>query len=74
VSVSTLADYFGLKKITSVQITERDGYGPWHGRVVSAVISGRAQNGAKAHDSVSGSDLGAATGVWTDYLRITARN
>jgi stage II sporulation protein D len=74
VSVSTLAIYFGLKKVTSVQITKRDGYGPWHGRVVSAVISGTAKNGAKTSQTVTGSDLGAATGVWTDYLRITARN
>jgi SpoIID/LytB domain protein len=74
VSVSTLAGYFGLKKVTGVRITKRDGYGPWHGRVVSAVLTGKTQSGATTHKTVSGSELGAATGVWTDYLRIIARH
>jgi SpoIID/LytB domain protein len=74
VSVSTLAAYFGMKKVTGVEITKRDGYGPWHGRVVSAVLTGKTSSGATTHKTISGSDLGAATGVWTDYLRIIARH
>ena len=69
-SVSSLAGYFQLKKVTSIEITKRDGNGPWGGRIVSAVVqrddTGR-QEGAQV--DTTGFDLGSATGTWTDYLR-----
>lgn len=70
VRVSSLAAYFGLAKITSITVTKRDGHGPWHGRVLSAVIAGTKANGKKTTRTVSGDDLGAATGTWTDYVRL----
>ncbi len=69
VSVSSLAGYYNLKRVTSIEITKRDGNGPWGGRIVSAVVNGTTPAGKKAHIDTTGFDLGAATGTWTDYLR-----
>ncbi|HZZ96205.1 MAG TPA: SpoIID/LytB domain-containing protein [Jatrophihabitantaceae bacterium] len=71
VTESSLASYFHLKKVTSIEITKRDGNGPWGGRIVSAVVNGTTPAGKKAHLSTTGFDLGTATGVWTDYLRFS---
>jgi stage II sporulation protein D len=69
VSVASLASYYHLKKVTSIEITKRDGIGPWGGRIVSAVVNGTTSAGKKAHIATTGFDLGSATGAWTDYLR-----
>jgi SpoIID/LytB domain protein len=71
VSVKALAGYYQLAKVTSIKVTKRDGHGPWGGRIVSAYVNGTTAAGKKAHIATTGFDLGAATGVWTDYLRIT---
>jgi stage II sporulation protein D len=70
VRATSLARSFGLKSVGSVQITKRVGYGPWGGRVISAVVNGTNAAGKAAHVTASGFDLGAAFGVYTDYLRI----
>lgn len=62
-----LARAYRLRRVTSVQITERDGNGPWGGRVVAATIVGRKAGKVK-RISTSGDRLGGALGVWTNYL------
>ncbi|HEY7008894.1 MAG TPA: SpoIID/LytB domain-containing protein, partial [Jatrophihabitantaceae bacterium] len=70
VRASRIAGYYGLKSVTSVQITARDGHGPWHGRVVSAYVNGTTSAGKSAHLATTGAALGAATGVGSSYLRL----
>lgn len=72
VSVSSLARSFGLRSITSIQITKRDGNGPWGGRVVAGIVNGTTRAGGPAHVATTGFRLGDATGVDTDYLRVVA--
>jgi peptidoglycan hydrolase-like amidase len=69
VTAKSLAQSFGLSTVTSIEITERDGNGPWGGRVVSGYVNGTTDSGARAHLATTGFGLGDAAGVWTDYLR-----
>ena len=70
VSVASIASAYGLKKVTAVRINSRDGIGPWKGRVVSAVVVGVDSSGHRRRVHTNGDQLGAAVGVWTDYLRL----
>lgn len=70
VRAKSLAASFGLKSVDSVQITKRDGNGPWGGRVLTAYVNGTTTSGKTAHVATTGFDLGSAFGLWTDYLRI----
>jgi peptidoglycan hydrolase-like amidase len=70
VRVASIASAFGLKKVTAVHITARDGVGPWNGRVVRAVVVGVNSSGRPSRVHTDGDQLGAAVGVWTDYLRL----
>lgn len=70
VRAASLASSYGLKSVTSVQITKRDGNGPWGGRVLSAYVNGTTTSGKTAHIATTGFDLGSAFGLWTDYVRI----
>jgi peptidoglycan hydrolase-like amidase len=70
VRAKSLASSYGLKAVNSVQITKRDGNGPWGGRVLTAYVNGTTTSGKKAHIATTGFDLGSAFGLWTDYLRI----
>jgi SpoIID/LytB domain protein len=72
VSESGFAAAFGLQRITSITVTQRDGHGPWGGRIVSATVSGVTAGGAVKSVSASGSRLGDIAGVGTDYLRFGA--
>jgi SpoIID/LytB domain protein len=72
VKVASIASHFGLKSVSSVQITKRDGNGPWGGRVVSAVVNGTRSTGGTAHISTDGFGLGGAFGLGTNYLRLQA--
>jgi stage II sporulation protein D len=70
VRAASLAQSYGLRSVSSVQIAKRDGTGPWGGRIVSAYVNGRTFSGKAAHVATSGFDLGSAFGVYTDYVRI----
>ena len=67
---AALASAYHLKSVNSVQVTKRDGNGPWGGRILTAIVNGRTFSGKAAHVSTTGFDLGSAFGVYTDYLRI----
>ena len=70
VRAASLAASYGLKSVNSVQVTKRDGNGPWGGRIISAVVIGTNSAGKAARVSTTGFGLGSAFGVYTDYLRI----
>jgi peptidoglycan hydrolase-like amidase len=69
-SAKAVASYFGLRQATAIEVTKRDGYGPWGGRVVSGYIDGVDSSGHKVHWARSGYDLGAALGVDTSFFAI----
>jgi peptidoglycan hydrolase-like amidase len=70
VHVGSIANAYGLKKVTAVRVTHRDGVGPWGGRVVRAVVGGVTFSGKQVRVRTDGDDLGAALGVWTSFLRL----
>jgi peptidoglycan hydrolase-like amidase len=72
VPAASLASSFGLKTVTSVQVTKRDGYGPWGGRIEAGYVNGTTPSGKSAHVAATGFDLGNAAGVGTDYLRFAS--
>jgi SpoIID/LytB domain protein len=72
VQVAALNNRFGLKSISSIQVTKRDGHGPWGGRIVTATVNGTTKSGAAAHIQTTGFGLGGAVGLGTDYLRFQA--
>jgi peptidoglycan hydrolase-like amidase len=70
VRAASIASSYGLKSVTSIEVTRRDGNGPWGGRVLEAYVNGRTASGKPAHIATTGDELGSALGVWTDYLRL----
>jgi hypothetical protein len=71
ISASSVASYFGLAKLTGIDIVKRDGNGAWGGRVVTARVTGRDAAGHKKTVTTDGPDLQWAMGVGTDWLRLT---
>ena len=67
-SGSSVAGALGLRTVTLIQITSRDGHGVWGGRVLSAVVTGTTASGAQTHLSVTGFDLADALGIGTTWF------
>lgn len=63
VSVDTIASYYGMARVSTIQITGRDGNGDWGGRVTSAVVTGVDGSGATRQVTSTGFGLQAALGV-----------
>ena len=70
VTPATVASRVGLRTITALSITGRDGNGDWGGRVTTAVAQGTDAAGAAASVNLSGSSLASALGVYGPYLEI----
>ena len=71
VSARSVAAYYGLRKVTGIKVTTRTGSGPWNGRVVAASVAGVSTRGASVSISTTGSALGGALGIWTDYFALS---
>jgi stage II sporulation protein D len=69
-TASQVASYYGLKRATALEITKRDGIGPWGGRVVSGYVDGVTSSGGQVRWATTGAEIGAALGVYTSYLGI----
>ncbi len=67
-SVTTLASYYGLAKVSSIAITGRDGHGSWGGRVATAVVSGVTGSGSATQVSTTGSALASALGLGSTWF------
>lgn len=65
-----LASYFGLRTVTGIAVTARDGNGTWGGRVTSALVRGTNSSGKAVQVTASGSDLQWAFGVGSSWLRV----
>ncbi len=70
VTARSIARSYGLAKVTAIEVTRRDGVGPWGGRVLEAYVDGRTSSGKSARVATTGDDLGSKLGVYTEYLRI----
>lgn len=70
-SVSSLANYYGLARATSIQITARDGHGDWGGRVLSAIVNGVDSGNTVQHISTTGFELQDALGLMTNWFGTT---
>ena len=68
VSATAVASYYGLRTVTSIQVTKRNGYGTWGGWVLSATVNGTSSSGATAHVSTTGTTLAWAMGVRDAYF------
>jgi stage II sporulation protein D len=69
VSVATLAADYGLAKITSIQITQRDGIGTWGGRVLAANVIGTTSGGVAKTVATDGFTLADDIGALTNWFR-----
>lgn len=66
--ISSLAAAFGLKTLTSIAVTSRDGHGAWGGRVLAGYVTGQSSAGKSVKVSFDGFDLQAAVGAGTTWL------
>jgi peptidoglycan hydrolase-like amidase len=69
VPVSTLANAYGLKSVSSIQITQRDGIGPWGGRVLEAKVIGTSYSGKTTSVPTDGFTLAYSIGAATNWFR-----
>lgn len=70
VTIADVASAYGLRSITELDITGRDGNGDWGGRVTTAVVKGIRPDGSAASISVSGIGLASAMGLPHHWFRI----
>ena len=70
VAAADVADYYGLAKVSRIEITGRAPGGQWGGLVTSAVVDGNYPDGAAAAIPVSGVDLASAMGLSYSFFRL----
>jgi SpoIID/LytB domain protein len=69
VSVAMIARYFGLKTVSTLSITGRDGHGTWGGRVLTGSVTGKDSKGVTRVKPATGYDLAGAFGLGTTWLK-----
>ncbi len=67
-TATSVAGYYGLRTVTSILITRRDGIGAGGGRVLSATVYGTNSAGAAAQVATTGYGLAAAMSLLTSYF------
>ena len=70
VSVAAVARYFGLAKLTTINITSRDGHGTWQGRVLGGSVTGVDASGKKRTVPADGFDFAGAFKLGTTWLKV----
>jgi peptidoglycan hydrolase-like amidase len=68
-SASTIAAYFGLRKVTGLTITKRDGHGAWGGRVLAAEVKGTDAAGHARTVHATGFDMEYAFGLGSTLFK-----
>ncbi len=63
VSVASVAGYYGLARVTEIDITGRSGGGPWGGAVTSATVRGTDSSGAARAVPTTGPSLASVMGL-----------
>jgi peptidoglycan hydrolase-like amidase len=69
VANSSIARYYGLSKVTKMEITKRDGHGTGGGRVTAAKVWGY-RSGKAVSVTTTGFDLASALGAGTTWITI----
>jgi len=69
-TAADLAGYYGLAKVSRIEITGRAPGGQWGGLVTSAIVDGSYPGGAAAAIPVSGVDLASAMGLSYSFFRL----
>ena len=70
VQAADVADYYGLRTVTAVQITGREGGSQWGGLVSTGIVNGTDSSGAATAINVTGADLAQAMGLPYRYFFI----
>lgn len=68
--VADLASSYGLRRVSQVEVTARDGHGEWGGRVLTAAVYGVDGSGAGRRVETTGEELRWALGLPSDWFRI----
>lgn len=68
-SASSVASYYGLQSVSSVEVTERSGSGPWGGWVTAGQVTGTDWSGHSKTVSATGTGLASAMGLRTAYFQ-----
>jgi peptidoglycan hydrolase-like amidase len=68
VSVASVASHFGLKKVTRIVVTRRDGNGTWNGRVLAGYVAGTDRSGKAKQVKATGYDFQAGFGIGTTWF------
>ena len=72
VTAADVASYFGLRTVTQIEITAREGGGQWGGLVATGIVNGTNSDGSAAAIGVSGAALASAMGLQYRYFFIRA--
>ncbi|HKC27750.1 MAG TPA: SpoIID/LytB domain-containing protein [Jatrophihabitans sp.] len=72
VTVASVASAFGLKTLTKISITKRDGHGAWGGRVLNVTLTGTDTSNKATTVTTSGNSFAGAIGLGTSWLRLLA--
>lgn len=68
VSVASIARHFGLRKVTRIVVTRRDGNGTWKGRVLAGYVAGTDRSGKAKQVKATGFDFQAAFRIGTTWF------
>jgi SpoIID/LytB domain protein len=71
-SVSALAKYFGLAKVSKIALTQRDGHGTWSGRVLTGYVAGTDSKGKAKTVPADSWDFQDVFGLGTTWFRVLA--
>ena len=69
-SAANVAAYYGLAKVSQIQITGRAPGGQWGGLVTSAIVNGSYPGGAAAAISTTGVSLASAMGLSYSFFHL----
>ncbi|HEY3736375.1 MAG TPA: SpoIID/LytB domain-containing protein [Jatrophihabitans sp.] len=70
VAAKTVASSFGMKSVTSIEITGRDGNGDFGGRVTSGYVNGLSSSGATVRVQATGYGLQSALGLPENWFSL----
>jgi stage II sporulation protein D len=72
VTVASVATAFGLKTLTQISVTKRDGHGVWGGRALSLTLTGTDSSNHAMTITTSGNSFAGGIGLGTNWLRLLA--
>ncbi len=71
-SVASIASHYGLRSVSAIGVTQRDGNGDWGGRVLSGYVDGVTTSGQSTRINATGFDLQSALGLPHNWFTLQA--